>query len=58
MTYEILNMEQLDNISVGFAGTGLGSTNNLYFNRRQGGKSMTHEEVVERIKKSAVPLGF
>ena len=48
----------VDNISVGFAGTGLGSTKNLYFNRCQGGKPMTHEEVVERIKKSAVPLGF
>ena len=45
-------------ISVGVAGTELGSTNNLYFNRRPGGKPMTHEEVVARIKNSAKPLGF
>ena len=45
-------------ISVGVLGSGLGSTNNLYFNRRNGGKPMTHEEVVTRIKSSTRAILF
>ena len=37
-------------ISLGFLGTGLGSAPNTYKDLRNGGRSMTHAEVIDRIE--------
>ena len=41
-------------ISLGFLGTGLGSKSNTYKDLRNGGRSMTHAEVINRIKQYAI----
>ena len=41
-------------ISLGFLGTGLGSKSNTYKDLRNGGRSMTHAQVINRISMYAV----
>ena len=41
-------------ISLGFLGTGLGSKANTYKDLRNGGRSMTHAQVINRIKMYAI----
>ena len=41
-------------ISLGFLGTGLGSDPNTYKDLRNGGQSMTHAQVINRIKQYAI----